>query len=86
MDISPQITPTTTAGLLTCLGLAIDETKLVRSINESREVIKQLESDDPLSHRLLFLRKEISNLETRLAKIRRKASRMKTVIHLEKFK
>ena len=86
MDISPQITPTSTAGLLTCLGLAIDETKLVRSINDSREVIKQLESDDPLSHRLLFLRKEISNLETRLAKIRRKASRMKTVIHLEKFK
>ena len=86
MDISPQITPTSTASLLTCLGLAIDETKLVRSINESREVIEQLESNDPLSHRLLFLRKEISNLETRLTKIRRKASRMKTVIHLEKFK
>ncbi len=86
MDISPQITPTSTARLLTCLGLAIDETKLVRSLNESREVIKQLESDDSCSHRLLFLRKEISNLEARLTKIRHKASRMKTVIHLSKFK
>ena len=86
MDISPQITPTSTARLLTCLGLAIDETKLVRSINASREVIKQLESDDPFSHRLLFLRKETSNLEARLTKIRHKASRMKTVIHLSKFK
>lgn len=86
MDISPQIAPTSTARLLICMGLAIDETKLVRSINESREVIKQLESDNPYSHRLLFLRKEISNLEARLAKIRHKASRMKTVIHLSKFK
>ena len=86
MELSPQITPTSTARLLTCLDLAIDETKLVISINESREVIKQLESNDPFSHRLLFLRKKISNLETRLTKIRHKASRMKTVIHLSKFK
>ena len=86
MDISPQIAPTSTARLLTCMGLAIDETKLVRSINESREMIKQLESDDPFSHRLLFLRKEISSFEARLAKTRHKANRMKTVIHLSKFK
>ncbi len=86
MDISPQIAPTSTASLLTCLGLAIDETKLVRSINESREVIERLESEDPDSHRLLFLNKELSNLETRLIKTRRKANRMKTVIHLAKFK
>ena len=68
------------------MGLAIDETKLVRSINESRELIKQLESEDPLSHRLLFFKRELANLETRLIKTRRKASRMKTVIHLAKFK
>ena len=86
MDITPQITPTSTARLLTCLGLAIDETKLVKSIKESREVIKQLESEDPLSHRLLFLNRELSTLETRLAKVRNKAGRMKTVIHLGKFK
>lgn len=86
MDISPQIEPTSTGRLLTCLGLAIDETKLIRSINESRKVFAQLETDDPSSHRLLFLEKEISNLEARLAKIRRKASRMKIVIHLDKFK
>ena len=86
MDISPQIQPTSTTRLLTCLGLAIDEIKLVRSINKSREAIDQLEADNPFSHRLLFLKREISNLEARLAKIRNKASRIKTVLHLAKFK
>ena len=86
MDIIPQIEPTSTGRLLTCLGLAIDETKLIRSINESREVFQQLETEDPGSHRLLFLKREISALEARLTKIRRKAKRMKIVIHLDKFK
>ncbi len=85
MDISPQIEPTSTTRLLTCLSLAIDETKLVSSINKSREVIEQLEADNPSSHRLLFLKREISNLEARLAKIRNKANRIKTVLHLAKF-
>ncbi len=86
MEISPQIEPTSTGRLLTCLGLAIDETKLIRSINESRKLFAQLEKDDPSSHRLLFLKKEISNLEERLTKIRRKAKRIKIVVHLDKFK
>ena len=86
MDISPQIEPTSTGRLLTCMGLAIDETKLIRSLNESKKMFALLEMNDPSSHRLLFLKKEISNLEARLAKIRRKASRMKIVIHLDKFK
>jgi hypothetical protein len=86
MDTSLQIEPTSTARLLTCLDLAIDETKPLRSINKSREAIEQLEADNPSSHRLLFLKREISNLEARLTKIRHKASRMKTVIHLSKLK
>lgn len=86
MEIFPQIEPTSTGRLLTCLGLAIDETKLIRSINESREIFAQLEKDDPSSHRLLFLKKEISNLEARLTIIRRKAKRVKIVVHLDKFK
>ena len=86
MDTSPQIEPASTARLLRCLGLAIDETKLIKSINESKKMFAQLETHDPSSHRLLFLKKEISNLEARLTKIRRKASRMKIVIHLDKFK
>ena len=86
MDTSHQIEPTSTAGLLTCLGLAIDETKLVRSINNSKAMIKQLEASNPSSHRLLFLRKEMSNLEARLAKIRSTASRMRTITKLPKLK
>ena len=86
MKISPQIEPTSTTRLLTCLGLAIEETKLIRSINKSREAIEQLQADNPSSHRLLFLRREASNLEARLAKIRNIASKVKTVIHLAKPK
>lgn len=86
MDTSPQIEPASTARLLTCLGLAIDETKLVRSINSSRELLKQFEANNPSSHRLLFLRKEISNLEARLTEVRSKASGIKTVTKLTKIK
>lgn len=86
MDTSPQIEPASTARLLTCLGLAIDETKLVRSINSSREMMRQLEANNPSSHRVLFLRKEISSLEARLAEIRSKASGIKTVTKLSKIK
>jgi len=86
MDISPQIEPTSTTRLLACLGLAIDETKLVKYIKKSREAIEQLEADNPSSHRLLFLKREKSNLEARLAVIRNKASRIKTVLHLAKPK
>ena len=86
MDIHPQIEPTSTARLLKCMSLAIDETKLLRSINKSKLMVKQLEAENPSSHRLIFLKKEISNLEARLTKIRHKASRIKTVIHLEKIK
>ncbi len=86
MDTSPQIEPTSTASLLTCLSLAIDETKLIRSIQNSTAMIKKLEVENPSSHRLLFLKKEILNLEARLAKIRSKASKMKTVTKLPKIK
>jgi hypothetical protein len=74
MDTSPHIEPKTTARLLTCMGLAIDETKLVRSINRSKEMARRLEADNPSSHRLLFLRREISNLEARLIQVRSQAS------------
>lgn len=86
MEPSPQIEPTSTTSLLTCLSLAIDETKLIRSIKNSTAMIKRLEVDNPSSHRLIFLKREISNLEARLAKIRNRASRVKTVTKLPKFK
>jgi len=86
MDTHPQIDPASTARLLICLNLAIDETKLIKSIKNSTAMIKQLETENPSSHRLFFLKKEISNLETRLAKTRSKASRIKTVTNLPKFR
>ena len=86
MDTHPQIDPASTARLLICLSLAIDETKLIKSIKTSSAMIKQLETENPSSHRLLFLKREISNLEARLAKTRSKASRIKTVTKLPKFK
>ena len=86
MDTHPQIDPASTARLLICLGLAIDETKLIKSIKNSTAMIKQLETENPSSHRLLFLKRELSSLETRLAKTRSKASRTKTVTKLPNFK
>ena len=86
MDSTPQIDPTSTARILTCLGLAIDETKLVRSINKSREMAKQLEAQNPSSHRLLFLKREISNLETRLMQIRSQASELQTITEVSELK
>ncbi len=86
MDTHPQIDPASTARLLICLGLAIDEIKQIKSIKSSPAMIKQLETENHSSHRLIFLKREISNLETRLAKTRSKASRIKTVTKLPKFK
>jgi hypothetical protein len=86
MDTSHQIEPTSTASLLTGLSLAIDETKLLRAIKNSTAMIKQLEAENPSSHRLLFLQREISNLEARLVNVRSKASRIRTVTKLPKLK
>lgn len=86
MDTHPQIEPRSTARLLTCMSLAIDETKLLRSINKTRLLVRQLEVEHPSSHRLIFLKKEMSTLETRLIQVRSKASRMRTVTNLSKIK
>jgi hypothetical protein len=86
MNTHPQIDPASTARLLICLSLAIDEIKQIKSIKNSSAMIKQLETENPSSHRLIFLKREISNLETRLTKTRSKASRIKTVTKLPKFK
>jgi hypothetical protein len=86
MDTHPQIDPASTSRLLLCLSLAIDEIKLIKSIKKSSAMIKQLETWNPSSHRLIFLKRELSNLESRLAKTRSKASRVKIVTQLPKFK
>jgi hypothetical protein len=86
MDPSPQIKAASTASLLMSLSFAIDEIKLIKSIKNLTVMTKQLELNKPSSHRLLFQKREISNLEARLAKTRSKACRIKTVIKLPKFK
>ena len=86
MDISPQIEPTSTSALLASLGLAIEETKLIKALSNSKKIIQQLEIEDPSSERLLFLRREVTNLEARLAKIRGKANRTRTRTRLPNMK
>ena len=75
MDISPEINPTTTAGLLARMGFAIDETRLLNSIKLSRKMIRELEAQNPTSERLIFIKKELSSLETRLARVRAEAGK-----------
>jgi hypothetical protein len=85
MDAHPQIDPTSTPRLLICLRFAIDEIKLIKSIKNSTAIIKQLETENPSSQHLLFLKREISNLKTKLSKTRSNASRIKTVTKLPMF-
>ena len=75
MNTSHQIDPDSRNRLLSCLSLAIDETKLVKSIIESRDMAYELETRNPKSHRLRFLSREISHLEKKLAEVRSQATR-----------
>ena len=70
MNVSPQIEPVSTDRLLTCLGLAIDEAKLVKSIIESKDMAHKLKNKKPLSEKLSHLNREIEYLELKLAKVR----------------
>jgi hypothetical protein len=69
MNLTPQIEPTSTDRLLTCLGLAIDEAKLVRSIITSKSMASKLQSENPLSRRLIQVNDEIIYLESKLAQL-----------------
>jgi len=59
---------------MTCLGLAIDEAKLVRSLIESKDKAGKLEVNDPFSRQLIYLNREINYLEVKLTQVRRTAS------------
>ena len=48
-----------TEQLLTDLGLAIDEAKLVRSLIKSQDLARKLKEENPLSERLIYLNKDI---------------------------
>ena len=75
VSTSPQIELASKDRLLTCLGLAIDEAKLVRSLIESRELAGELKENDPFSQQLIYLNREINYLEVKLTQVRRTASR-----------
>ncbi len=70
MNTSPQIELTSKDRLLTSMRLAIDETKLIRSIRIFRDMARQLKSNDPFSLELKQLNKEITDLEARLKQVR----------------
>ncbi len=70
MKTSPQIELTSKDRLLTSMRLAIDETKLIRSIRNFRDMARQLKVDDPFSLELKHLNKEITDLEARLKQVR----------------
>ena len=70
MNTSPQIELTSKDRLSTSMRLAIDETKLIRSIRNFRDMARQLKADDPFSLELKQLNKEITDLEARLKQVR----------------
>ncbi len=70
MNTSPQIELTSKDRLLTSMRLAIDETKLIRSIRNFRDMARQLKADDPFSLELKHLNREITDLEARLKQVR----------------
>ena len=75
MNTSPQIELTSKDRLLTSMRLAIDETKLIRSIRNFRDMARQLKADDPFSLELKQLNKEITDLEARLKQVRSMAKK-----------
>ena len=75
MNISPQIEPVSTKQLLTCLGLAIDEAKLVRELIKSKDIARDMEAKNPAPRRLMLLNREIELLEAKLARVRSQSSR-----------
>ena len=70
-----QIAPTSTERVLSCMALAIDETKLVRSIIKSRDMASNLKKDNMFTQRFSYLNKEITHLESKLVLVRSKADK-----------
>ena len=75
MNPSTQIEPTSADHLLNSLDLAINETRLIRSLIKSKEMAFKLKEKNPFSDGLLFLNVEIPYLEAKLIQIRSMANR-----------
>ena len=55
------------------MRLAIDETKLIRSINNNKDMARSLKSENPFSQRLKLLNQKITKLEGELIQVRTRA-------------
>ncbi len=75
MNGSHQIEPTSTDRLLNCLGLAIDEAKLARSLIQAKDRAHKEKTENHFSHRLIIINREIELLEAKLARVRSQANR-----------
>ena len=69
-----QIDPLTTSCVLKYLGLAIDEIKLVRSIDSLNEQVRMTNSMNIDPHRKRYLISELRFLNKRLHAVRAKAN------------
>ena len=70
MNPSHPIEPILTDHFSNNLIRAIDEAMLVRSIINSREMVKFLRQDNPFSDRIIHHKRKIRKFETKLAQIR----------------
>lgn len=52
------------------MRLAIDETKLIRSINKNKDLARSLKIKNPFSQRLKRLNQKITKLEAELIQVR----------------
>ena len=74
MNVTYQIDPASTDRLLTCLDLAIEEAKLVKSLIETKSITDNLEIVKQRSKRPMNLDRDIDYLEKKLAEVRNQAS------------
>jgi hypothetical protein len=73
MISSSQTEPVSTEHLLMCLGLAIDEAKLVRSLIQMQDLARKLKIEKPSSDRLRHMNQEIDKLEHKLVEVRKRS-------------
>ncbi len=74
-NTSPQIERISADRLLTCLSLAIEETKQIISIIKSRDMARKLNKNNPFSDRLTYLNREITYLVAKLTQVRNTSNR-----------
>ncbi len=75
MNLSSLYEITSSDRLLTSLGLAVAEAKMVRSLLKARETSVKFDRDSGQLERLVHLNKEIDYLEAKLKEVKSKKNR-----------